>query len=135
MKWLTLIGRILYGGFFFYNGLNHFLSLNALTGYAQSKGVPAPQLAVIVSGLLILIGGVLILLGWKVRLGAWLIVLFLVPVNFMMHAFWVETDPGARTREMISFMKNIALLGAALMVMLPTSWPLALEKPTGSSPS
>ncbi|GBC84555.1 Inner membrane protein YphA [bacterium HR11] len=134
MKWLTLIGRILYGGFFLYNGLNHFLNLNMLTGYAQSKGVPAPQWAVIVSGLMILVGGALVLLGWKVRLGAWLIVLFLIPVTFKMHAFWAETD-NMRMIDMVNFTKNMALLGAALMIMLPTSWPLGLEKPGGAASS
>jgi len=133
MKWLTLIGRILYGGFFVYNGLNHLINLKMLAGYAAMKGVPAPQLAVIVSGLMILVGGALVLLGWKVRLGAWLIVLFLLPVTFKMHAFWTIADPNMRVADMVSFAKNLALLGAALMVMLPTAWPLALEKPTGSA--
>jgi putative oxidoreductase len=127
MKWLTLIGRIIYGGFFVYNGLNHLINLKMLAGYAAMKGVPAPQVAVLVSGLMILVGGAMVVLGWKVRLGAWLIVLFLVPVTFKMHAFWAETGD-TRMREMISFAKNMALLGAALMIMLPTSWPLAVEK-------
>jgi putative oxidoreductase len=127
MKWLTLIGRIIYGGFFVYNGLNHLINLKMLAGYAAMKGVPAPQVAVLVSGLMILVGGAMVVLGWKVRLGAWLIVLFLVPVTFKMHAFWAETGNN-RMMEMISFAKNMALLGAALMIMLPTSWPLAVEK-------
>jgi putative oxidoreductase len=127
MKWLTLIGRIIYGGFFVYNGLNHLINLKMLAGYAAMKGVPAPQVAVLVSGLMILVGGAMVVLGWKVRLGAWLIVLFLVPVTFKMHAFWAETGD-TRMMEMISFAKNMALLGAALMIMLPTSWPLAVEK-------
>ncbi len=134
MKWLSLIGRILYGGFFLYNGLfNHLLNLDMLTQYAQSKGVPAPQLAVLVSGLMILLGGAMVLLGWKVRAGAVLIALFLIPVSFKMHAFWAVADPTGRMGEMVHFSKNMALLGAALMVMLPTSWPLALEKPAGTS--
>ena len=127
MKWLTLIGRIIYGGFFVYNGLNHLINLKMLAGYAAMKGVPAPQVAVLVSGLMILVGGALVVLGWKVRLGAWLIVLFLVPVTFKMHAFWAETGD-LRMIDMISFAKNMGLLGAALMIMLPTSWPLAVEK-------
>ena len=127
MKWLTLIGRIIYGGFFVYNGLNHLINLKMLAGYAAMKGVPAPQVAVLVSGLMILVGGAMVVLGWKVRLGAWLIVLFLVPVTFKMHAFWAETGD-LRMIDMISFAKNMGLLGAALMIMLPTSWPLAVEK-------
>jgi len=128
MKWLTLIGRIIYGGFFVYNGLNHLINLKMLAGYAAMKGVPAPQVAVLVSGLMILVGGAMVVLGWKVRLGAWLIVLFLVPVTFKMHNFWAVTDSTRRMVEMVSFAKNMALLGAALMIMLPKSWPLSVEK-------
>ena len=111
-----LIGRILYGGFFIYNGLNHLLNLNMLTGYAQSKGVPAPRLAVIVSGLMILLGGLSILLGFHFRWGALLIILFLIPVTFKMHNFWAETGD-MRMIDMINFTKNLALLGAALFIM------------------
>ncbi len=111
-----LIGRILYGGYFVYNGLNHFLNLNMLTGYAQSKGVPAPRLAVIVSGLMILLGGLSVLLGFHFRWGALLIVLFLIPVTFKMHNFWAETGD-MRMIDMVLFTKNLALLGAALFIM------------------
>ncbi|GBC84556.1 Inner membrane protein YphA [bacterium HR11] len=111
-----LIGRVLYGGYFVYEGLNHFLNLNMFTGYAQSKGVPAPRLAVIVSGLMILLGGLSILLGFHFRWGALLIVLFLIPVTFKMHNFWAETGD-MRMIDMVNFTKNLALLGAALFIM------------------
>jgi hypothetical protein len=51
-----LVGRFLFGGYFIYNGLNHFLSSAMLTQFAAAKGVPAPSLAVAVAGLLILFG-------------------------------------------------------------------------------
>jgi len=119
-----LIGRILYGGYFAYEGLNHFLNLNMMTQYAQSKGVPAPRLAVIVSGLMILLGGLSVLLGFHFRWGALLIVLFLIPVTLKMHAFWTVTDPNMRIVDMVNFTKNLALLGAALFIMATdgTTW-------------
>ncbi len=126
--WLNLVGRVLYGGFFVYNGINHFINLGMLTGYAQSKGVPAPQLAVILAGLMMLVGGVMILVGWKVRVGAWLIILFLLPTSFMIHNFWAISDPNMRMSDMINFSKNMALLGAALIMMIQGPWPIAVEK-------
>ncbi|RTG95903.1 DoxX family protein [Thermus scotoductus] len=112
-----LIGRILYGGFFLLNGINHFLMGQAMIGYAQSKGVPAPALAVYGSGILILLGGLSVLLGYQVQVGLWLLVAFLVPVSLTMHNFWAIQDPQQRMVEQVNFMKNMALLGAALMLL------------------
>lgn len=124
-----LLGRILYGGFFVMSGINHFQHLSMMAGYAGSKGVPAAKPAVIVSGLLILLGGLSILFGvLPGRVGTACIVLFLVPVSFMMHNYWVEKDPMTQLNQRVNFMKNMALLGAALMMLLiPRPWPLSLR--------
>ena len=117
MNWLLLIGRILYGGFFFLNGINHFAMGQAMTGYAQSKGVPAPALSVYGSGILLLLGGLSVLIGYQVQLGLWLLVIFLIPVSLVMHNFWALKDPQQKMAEQVNFMKNMALLGAALMLL------------------
>lgn len=128
MDYLFLLGRILYGGFFLMSGINHFTGLNGMSEYAKSKGVPMPKLAVGASGLLIILGGLWIILGALVRVGLYEIILFLVPVTFMMHRFWEEKDPMAKMMQQTNFMKNLALLGAAIMMlMLPAVWPLALN--------
>jgi putative oxidoreductase len=44
-------------------------------------------------------------------------VLFLVPVTIMIHPFWKVQDPAAKMGEMINFTKNLALLGAVLMML------------------
>ena len=118
-----LIGRILYGGFFVMGGLNHFRNLGMMSGFTASKGVPAAKGAVLISGLLILIGGLSVIVGWHVRIGLACIVLFLVPVTFFMHNFWIETEMMPRINQMVNFQKNVALLGAALMMlMIPRPW-------------
>jgi len=53
--------------FFFMNGFNHFAQLNMMAGYAKSKGVPAPVLAVGGSGVLLFLGGLSLLLGYHQR--------------------------------------------------------------------
>ncbi len=127
MEILLLIGRILYGGFFFYNGLNHLLKNKMLSDYAGSKKVPSPRFLVFVSGLMILLGGVGIILGVYVQWSLVLITIFLVAVSFKMHAFWNLQDPMAKMSEKVNFLKNIALLGAGLIILaFPTPWPLSL---------
>ena len=127
LDYAFVLGRILYGGFFVLGGLNHFQHLNMMSGFVGSKGVPAPKAAVVISGLLIIVGGLSVIVGYHVWLGLACIMLFLVPVSFLMHNYWVETDMMQRINQRVNFQKNIALLGAALMMlMIPKPWPLSV---------
>jgi uncharacterized membrane protein YphA (DoxX/SURF4 family) len=76
-----------------------------------------------------LAGGLSVLTGTKPRLGLAAIVGFLVPVTLQMHRFWEAEDPQARMNETIHFMKNMAIAGAALMLMqVPEPWPASVDK-------
>ncbi len=117
MDVVALIGRILFAMLFIGSGVAHVMKADMMAGYAASKGVPQAKLATIGSGLLIIVGGLMVLLGLYADLGALLLVIFLVPTAILMHAFWKETDPAAKQLEMVSFQKDIALAGAALLIM------------------
>jgi len=122
-----LIGRIIVGVFYLYSGLDNVINLSAKAGYAASKGVPMPQLAVLFTGLLLLVGGLSILTGFQIRIGVAALVLFLLPVTFMMHNFWAIQDPMMRMAEMHNFQGNILLMGSALMFLaINTPWPFSL---------
>ncbi len=111
---VNLIGRIIFGLYFAYSGLNHFLGGKGMIGYAQMKKVPMPSLAVYGSGLLIILGGLGFAFGLYMRLSLVLILLFLIPVTILMHDFWNDEDQGAKGNNKIAFLKNLALIGAAL---------------------
>ena len=116
MDILLIIGRVLFALIFINSGLAHLTKLEAMTGYAQFKKVPAPKLAVIVTGLMIMIGGLYIALGVYADLGALLLAIFCLVSAFMMHNFWTIEDAQAKQGEMINFMKNLSLAGAALII-------------------
>jgi len=126
MKYVVLLGRILYALIFIMSGPGHFSA--GTIAYAASKGVPLASFVVPVSGVVALVGGVSILLGLKAKYGAWLIVFFLVPVTVMMHNFWTFTDPAAAHMQQINFMKNLSLLGAALIISYFGSGPFSADK-------
>lgn len=117
MQSVFLLGRLLMGGYFLMSGISHVMKRDMLAGYAASKGVPMPKYAVLVSGLLLLFGGFGILTGFMVQWALVALVLFLVPVTFMMHAFWKESDPMKRMPDQVNFMKNTALLGSILILI------------------
>lgn len=114
MDVVVLIGRILFALLFLGSAAGHLTQADAMAGYAQSRGVPAPKLAVLGSGVLMLIGALSVLLGVWADLGSLLLVLFLLPTAVLMHPFWKETDAETKQMEMIAFNKDVALGGAAL---------------------
>jgi len=116
---ILYIGRIVFGGYFLYNAYNHFSHLAMMAGYAQAKGVPSPKLAVAGAGVLLGIGGISILLNVFPLVGLLALVLFLIPVTFMVHAYWKVQEPMARMGETVNFAKNLALLGAVLLLLTP----------------
>jgi putative oxidoreductase len=122
-----LIGRVLFATIFILSGIAHLTKLPAMTQYAAAFKVPQPKLAVVVSGLMILAGGVSILLGAWVRVGALLLVLFLVPVAMYIHPFWGVPDPMQAANQQAHFLKNLSLAGAALLIyyfatLYPEAW-------------
>ncbi len=124
-----LIGRVIAGSFCLMNGFNHFAQLNMMTGYAKSKGIPAPALAVGGSGVLLFLGGLSLLLGYHPTIGAALLVIFLLGASFGIHNFWTVQDRQAKQGEMVNFLKNMAILGLLLMTLaIPRPWLMSLGR-------
>jgi len=113
---VLFIGQLLFAALFITSGMAHFAKLEAMTGYAQYKKLPAAKLGVMVSGLFFLVGGILIVIGTYVDLGALLIAITLVLAAFIFHNFWRESDANTKMQEQIAFNKDISLAGAALML-------------------
>ncbi len=131
-KTLFVLGRTVFGGYFVYSAINHFKNEEMMSGYAASKGVKAPDLAVLGSGVMLLAGGLSVLLGYRPRLGLATLIGFLIPTSLQMHGFWDVDDPHQQMNEMVNVMKNMALVGASLtMMQLPDRWPLSVEQGPG----
>ena len=127
MKIPFVIGRILFGGYFLYNGINHMRNRKMLAQYAGTKNVPSPDIVVTATGAALIVGGTSILLGIKPKLGAAAVVGFLAGVSPIMHDFWRIEDPNQRTNDLINFTKNMALLGSAVaLAAVEEPWPVSL---------
>ena len=121
---VTLLGRILLALIFLMAGPNHFVKTTI--AFAGSQGVPMASVLVPISGAIALLGALSIILGYRVRIGAWLIVLFLVCVTPALHNFWAVSDPMMHQIQMIMFMKNLSMMGGALLISQfgPGPWSL-----------
>jgi len=125
MKYSILSGRILFSLIFVMASLGHFSK--ATIEYSATQGVPLASIAVPLSGVLSLLGGLSVALGCKAKWGAWLLVVFLVPVTVMLHNFWAVKDPMIAQMQQIMFMKNLSMLGGALVIAHFGAGPLSLD--------
>ncbi|MBA3383846.1 MAG: DoxX family protein [Actinobacteria bacterium] len=117
MDWVLLLGRLLFAFLFLNAGFGFHLRQRSMAiGYAKAMGAPAPELTVVLTGLQIIVAGVLIVLGIWVDLAALLVIAFLVPTNYWMHAFWKMDDPDQKVMNRTHFWKNTALIGGALIL-------------------
>jgi putative oxidoreductase len=122
-----LIGRIIFSGFWLMSASDHFTKLDDISQYTKAKGVPFPKLAVAGTGVLLLLGGASVLLGAYPTVGVILLIVFMIGSTFPMHNFWTANDPQMKQADMIHFLKNMAIVGALLMLLaIPQPWPFSL---------
>ena len=126
MRSIAPVARLLFVALFLMSAPGHFKAQTI--AYAAEQGVPFATILVPFSGLMALAGGLSILVGWHARAGAWLLVLFLVPVTLAMHAFWAVPDPMMRMMQQGMFMKNLGLLGGVLLIAYFGAGPVSLDE-------
>lgn len=122
---IVLLGRVFFALIFLLSAPNHFAS--PTIAYAASQGVPMATVAVPLSGVLAMVGALSIAFGYRVRIGAWLIALFLVMVTPLMHNFWAVSDPTMHMMQFVMFMKNVSMLGGALLISQLGAGPWSLD--------
>ena len=131
MRFMFPIGRMLFALIFICAAPRHFTHEGIQ--HAADLGVPLASLAVPISGVMARAGGLSVATGYKTKWGAWLLIAFLVPVTFLMHGFWKLSDPQAIHVQQAMFAKNIAMLGAALLLTQFGSGPLSLGTKSDAS--
>ena len=82
----------------------------------ESVGVPAPQFLLVGAIVFLVVGSLSVIVGYKARLGAALLLTFLVLASYYFHPFW-KLEGQAQQEQMIQFMKNLSMMGAMLFVM------------------
>lgn len=127
MEIAFLIGRIIVGLYWLNGAVTHFTQTKSMVPYAKMKNVPMAELAVPGTGVLLLLAALSIITGLYPIVAVALLVIFLVPVTFMMHSFWTIEDPMAKMSDMVMFTKNISMLGYTLILLgIPQPWALSL---------
>lgn len=118
-----LVARVLFGGVLAFMGVNHFMQVDEMAGYAEHKGLPAPRLSVLLSGGLLLFAGAAVVVGAFPVLAGFALAGFLLVSAVTMHDFWAVPEDQVQD-EMTGFLKNVALAGGALALAATgtTAW-------------
>jgi putative oxidoreductase len=114
---IGVVARILFSLIFVLSGITHFTTMNDYVNL-MNPAIPLRVFWVMISGVVELVGAALILFNYKPRLGGWLLVLFLVPVTFVVHGVNIFTlaDPLMRAVNVSMLLKGFAMIGCALFI-------------------
>lgn len=126
---INLLGRLFLITIFLMSAVgNKIPKFGPTTEYMASEGVPAPALLLAGAIVFLIAGSLSILVGFKARIGATLLLVFLVLATYWFHDFWTVEDAGAKQMQMIAFMKNLGLAGAMLMLIARGPGPMSIDK-------
>jgi len=109
------VGRALLGALFLVSGLLKTGRFAGIAAVLATKGVPLPE---VVAGLVILLeiaGGLALVIGWRAREAGIALALFVIAATLLFHPFW-SADAAAFSNQLNHFLKNVAILGALMMV-------------------
>jgi len=121
----VVAGRVLFSLIFIVSGFGHFSSQTV--AYASQMGLGGASFFVPLSGLLIIAGGLSVAFGYYARWGAAAIIVFLIPTTFIMHRFWGIDDPLMAMNQQSHFMKNLTMIGGALLITYFGAGPVSLD--------
>jgi len=126
---VAVIGRILLSTIFLMSALgNKIPNFSAVAGSMAKEGVPAPQLMLVGAIAFLIAGSLSVVLGFKARIGAALLLVFLVLATYFYHDFWTVSDPQVKQEQIIQFMKNLSMIGAMLLIITNGTGPMSLDE-------
>ena len=125
---VAVLGRVLLCAIFLMSAAgNKIPNFSKVAGYMASEGVPAPRVMLAGAIAFLIAGSLSVILGYKARIGASLLLIFLILATYYFHDFWTVSDSQAKQEQMIQFLKNLGLMGAMLLVIANGTGPLSLD--------
>lgn len=112
------ISHILLSAMFISGGFNAFREPGGRSQKVAAAGIPAAQQATILNGAVMTVAGTTLALGIAPKLSALALIGTLLPTTFVGHPYWTETAPQNRANQQIHFMKNIAMIGGLVAVLM-----------------
>jgi putative oxidoreductase len=123
----TVLSRLLLATIFLMSAVgNKIPHFSDVARIMESVGIPAPQFMLAGAIVFLLAGSLSVIVGYKARLGAALLLTFLVLASYWFHPFW-KLEGQVQQEQMIHFMKNLSMMGAMLFIVTNGSGPMSLD--------
>ncbi|HRN33852.1 MAG TPA: DoxX family protein [Saprospiraceae bacterium] len=125
---LDLLGRIFIATIFIYEAYDSIYYFHMTKATMSMYGLGWRQDLLLVGAIILLVlGGLMVLIGYRSSFGAILLILYYLPVTLIVHSFW--NDPVKVQRiQAIMFMKNIAIMGGLLMIIVNGSGRYSIKR-------
>ena len=124
---LTVLARLLLCMIFLLaavgNKIPHF---GEVARVMKSVSIPAAGIMLVGAIVFLIAGSLSVIVGFKARIGAVLLLKFLVLASYYFHPFW-KLEGQAQQEQMIQFMKNLSMMGAMLFIVANGSGPMSLD--------
>lgn len=112
-----LIARICISSLFIWAAFEKLVHWGKTVEYVKQKNIPYATLALPLAIAIQVLGGLSLLLGYQVRIGALILILFIIPAAIRFHDFW-NLEGSVRLMEKASFMKDVALFAGLIMILV-----------------
>ena len=123
----SLLGRLMIATIFLMSAVgNKIPKFNDVAGLMASEGVPLPQVALAGAIVCLIVGSLSVIAGFRIRIGAGLLLVFLLPATYYFHDFW-SFEGREQQIQMIQFMKNVSLMGTMLFLMANGAGAMSLD--------
>jgi putative oxidoreductase len=125
---IAILGRLCLVAIFALSAVtNKVPNFDKVAEHMASVGVPLPTLALAGAIVFLLVGSVSVAVGYRARLGALLLLLFLIPATYYFHAPWKAATSAEATQQTIHLLKNLGLMGAMMLIMAAGPGPGSLD--------
>ena len=115
---IWLLARCFIGGIFVYSGFGKLTGLEGFAASLAKNGVPMADVMAVIGAAVEFFGGLAIVLGLETRTAALLMAAFTISATLISHRFWELQDAAAFKQQSVHFMKNLAILGAFLLLFV-----------------
>lgn len=127
-NFLDLLGRIFISVIFLFEAYDSLRYFEATKAQMAGHGITwQPDFLLGTAIFILSLGGTLVLLGYRSTFGAILLLLYWVPVTILAHAFW-NADHDTLRLESILFMKNLAITGGLLIILVNGSGKYSIKR-------
>ncbi len=119
-NFFDLIGRIMISAIFLFSGINKIFNYDGTVGWMESFGLPGFLL--IPAIILEILAPILIIIGYQTRIAAGALSLFCLATAIIFHTDFSDQ------MQFIAFMKNLALAGGFLFLVVNGAKGYCLDK-------